>query len=275
MSTGLKFPPQRLQSAVQPDLPWQGLSVQIWLKVSRYHQNEQCCVRYSANGCPAWLAFMPAKNRSSCRTDLCVVGSLVGGLPGVRLLDRFAVKTSDDTVRRRVGGTVPLPQQQELIRHPGVDEVESYGAILVDLAEGRVVGTPPDRSADSLTWSISHHPTIEVIARDPGAVYSEVEFFANALGDARCRPLVLATQSLGRQERVSEGMQGYDPRLHIRRYPFLPWNILPRQSATAEPTAKLTFNHNSARGHCGTLTTVIEPPCAERLEKGDGQRPRW
>jgi transposase len=105
-----------------------------------------------------------------------VVGYIAGGLPGARLLDRLAIKTSDDTIRRRVSWN--RPESQEPIRHLGVDDwawrkQQSYGTILVDLNRRRVADLLPDRSAESLSVWLARHPTVEVITRDRCGLYAE------------------------------------------------------------------------------------------------------
>jgi transposase len=103
---------------------------------------------------------------------------VAGGLPGARLLDRLAIKTSDDTVRRRVSENRPELQEQAPIRHLGVDDwawrkQHSYGTILVDLNRRCVADLLPDRSAESLAFWLAQHPTVEVITRDRCGLYAE------------------------------------------------------------------------------------------------------
>ncbi len=173
-----------------------------------------------------------------------------------------------------------MPQQQELIRYLGVDDRawhngESYGAILVDLAEGRVVGAPPGQSEDSLTLLISHHPTIEIIARDPGAVHNEVDSSQTppeAQGaDPSYLPLNLSGAEKQSCETCSCDLLPSHPSL-----PVLAMEPLPAPECDSRADCAVDVpNHNPASGHWGALRTVVEAPGAESLEEGDRRRPQY
>jgi transposase len=160
------------------DLPWQGLSVQIWLNVSRYRCRNIACTRKIFCERMPGVARVYARQTMRLSEIIGVVGYIAGGLPGARLLDRLAIKTSDDTIRRRVSGNRPESQEQQPIRHLGVDDWawrkhQSYGTILVDLTRRRVADLLPDRSAESLSVWLARHPTVEVITRDRCGLYAE------------------------------------------------------------------------------------------------------
>lgn len=160
------------------DLPWQGLSVQICLGVRRYRcRNEQCKRKIF---CERMLGVAQVFARQTTRLAeiIGLVGYVAGGLPGARLLDRLAVKISDDTVRRRVIGNRAELQEDEPIRSLGVDDwawrkQQSYGTILVDLERRRVADLLPDRSAESLSSWLTRHPTVQVITRDRCGLYAQ------------------------------------------------------------------------------------------------------
>jgi len=160
------------------DLPWQGRSVQIWLRVHRYRcRNYQCARKVFCERMPG-VARVYARQTDRLADILSMVGYIAGGCPGVRLLDRLAIQTSADTVRRRVSRNMPLSQEQQPIRHLGVDDWawrkhQSYGTILVDLDRHCVADLLPDRSAETLSLWLAEHPTVEVIARDRSGVYAE------------------------------------------------------------------------------------------------------
>ena len=160
------------------DLPWQGLSVQIWLSVSRYRcRNVRCPRKVFCERMPG-VARVYARQTIRLSEIITVVGYIAGGLPGARLLDRLAIQASDDTIRRRVSGNRPESQEQQPIRHLGVDDwawrkQQSYGTILVDLQRRCVADLLPDRSAESLSLWLARHPTVEVITRDRCGLYAE------------------------------------------------------------------------------------------------------
>ncbi len=147
------------------DLPWQGISVRIWLSLHRYRcGNHQCPRKVFCERVPG-VAKTYARYTERLDEIVCVVGYLAGGLPGARLLDRLSIKTSDETVRRRVRRNGPSVQQDQPVRYLGVDDWawrkhQSYGTILVDLERHRIVDLLPDRSAESLARWLEKHPSI-------------------------------------------------------------------------------------------------------------------
>src|ERR1700728_4033074 len=84
------------------DLPWQGVSVQIWATVGRFRCRNRVCPRRIF--CERLPQVASAYGRQTARTSeiVGVVGYVAGGRPGQRLLARLAIMTSDDTVLRRV-----------------------------------------------------------------------------------------------------------------------------------------------------------------------------
>ena len=90
---------------------------------------------------------------------LCEIVGLVGyalcGTPGERLLDRLGIKSSDDTVLRRVKGR-RRGAIQPAVRVLSVDDwawrkKQRYGTMLMDLERSQVIDLLPERSA----WGIA------------------------------------------------------------------------------------------------------------------------
>jgi hypothetical protein len=107
-----------------------------------------------------------------------LIGFVVGGLPGSRLLARLAITTSDDTVLRRVKIRPLSDAHEDPIRSLGVDDWawrkgQDYGTILVDLDRHRVADLLPGRSAEELKEWLTQHPTVNVISRDRSGIYAE------------------------------------------------------------------------------------------------------
>ncbi len=161
------------------DLPWQGLAVQIHLRVRRFRCRHRDCPRKvfteRVEGIPSYL-----HQTSRLAEIVRVVGYAAGGLPGARLLARLAIRTSDDTVLRRVKGSASSafsdrPNSLEVL---GVDDWawrkgQSYGTILVDLELRQVSDLLPDRSAKSFEVWLRQQPGVRVISRDRGGIYAE------------------------------------------------------------------------------------------------------
>lgn len=162
------------------DLPWQGSSVQILLRVRRFRCRNHACLRKvfteRVEGIPSYL-----RQTTRLAEIVRVVGYAAGGLPGARLLARLAIRISDDTVLRRV--KIPAaPESSEPVNNAievlGVDDWawrkgRSYGTILVDLEQRCVSDLLPDRSAESFQTWLLRQQSIRVISRDRGGSYSE------------------------------------------------------------------------------------------------------
>jgi len=84
------------------DLPWQGRRVEIHLQTRRFRcRNTACSRKIFAEQLPAVAAPHARETVRLCEI-LGLVGYALGGLPGERLLRRLGIKSSDDTVLRRV-----------------------------------------------------------------------------------------------------------------------------------------------------------------------------
>src|SRR5438034_4320447 len=152
------------------DLPWQGLSVRIRLKARRFRcRNPGCGRKVFVERIPE--VALPHARQTHRLADIDrLIGFVVGGLPGSRLLARLAITTSDDTVLRRVKMRAPSDSTDNPIRSLGVDDWawrkgQDYGTILVDLDRHRVADLLPGRSAEELAEWLTQHPTINVISR--------------------------------------------------------------------------------------------------------------
>lgn len=160
------------------DLPWQGISVQLWMTVRRFRCRNSSCPRRIF--CERLPRVAPAYGRQTDRASEIVrlIGYVAGGLPGQRLLARLSITTSDDTVLRRVRQVATNVPITTPVRNLGVDDWawlkgREFGTILVNLDLHRVVDLLPDRSAESLSAWLLQHPEIVTISRDRGGLYAE------------------------------------------------------------------------------------------------------
>ena len=159
------------------DLPWQGISVQLWATVGRFRcRNSQCSRRIFCERLPG-VARAYSRQTERASEIVRLVGYVAGGLPGQRLLVRLAIATSDDTVLRRVRRDAPEPSALP-VRNLGVDDWawrkgQDYGTILVNLDLHRVADVLPDRSAESLAEWLQQHPEVGTIARDRCGLYAD------------------------------------------------------------------------------------------------------
>jgi transposase len=105
------------------------------------------------------------------------VGYALGGLPGERLLHRLGIKSSDDTVLRRVKARRREASESK-VRVLSVDDwawrkKQRYGTMLMDLERSQVIDLLPVRSADSFAEWLASHPEVEVITRDRSSLYAD------------------------------------------------------------------------------------------------------
>jgi transposase len=159
------------------DLPWQGRQVEIHLQTRRFRcRNAKCAQKIFAERLPA-VADPKARQTTRLCEIVGLVGYALGGLPGERLLKRLGIKSSDDTVLRRVKTRVRGASQAP-VRVLSVDDwawrkKQRYGTMLLDLERSQVIDLLPVRSADSFAEWLGLHPEVEVITRDRSSLYAD------------------------------------------------------------------------------------------------------
>jgi transposase len=166
----------RYQRAVR-DLPVQGQHVQLHLTVRRFRCRDRNCGRkIFAEQVPALLA--PRARETSRLTQVVgLVGYIVGGSAGVRLLKHLGMPASADTVVRRVKAHSHR-RQIASVRILGVDDWawrkhQRYGTILMDLERNCVIDLLPGRSAEGFACWLKSHPEVEIITRDRSTLYAD------------------------------------------------------------------------------------------------------
>jgi len=154
------------------DLLWQGLTVQILLRVRRFRCRKRCCPRKvfteRIEGIPTYI-----RQTSRLAEMVRVVGYAAGGLPGARLLARLAIRVSDDTVLRRVKtpASPAFSDSNNSIEVLGVDDWawrrgHRYGTLICDLERHRRLDVLPDRDASRVAAWLNQYPSIEIISRE-------------------------------------------------------------------------------------------------------------
>jgi hypothetical protein len=104
------------------DLPWQGVSVQLWATVGRFRcRNSSCPRKIFCERLPS-VARVYGRQTERASEIVRLIGYVAGGLPGQRLLDRLCIATSDDTILRRVRHKSVPEVAVQSVRNVGVDD---------------------------------------------------------------------------------------------------------------------------------------------------------
>jgi transposase len=159
------------------DLPWHGISVELEVLAKRFFCDEASCERKIF--CER-LQEVAARARKTVRLEeaLFAIALELGGRAGARLALELGIVAARDTLLRRIKGA-PLPEVGK-VRILGVDDFafkkgSTYGTILVNLEDHKVVDLLPERSQESLVAWFGSHPGagVEVASRDRSNIYRE------------------------------------------------------------------------------------------------------
>jgi transposase len=159
------------------DLPWHGISVALEVRARRFFCDEVSCERRIF--CER-LPEIAARARKTDRLEqaLLAIALELGGRAGARLALELGIVAARNALLRRIKAA-PVPEVGK-VRVLGVDDFafkkgSTYGTILVNLEEHKVVDLLPERSQESLVaWFGSHPATgVEVATRDRSNIYRE------------------------------------------------------------------------------------------------------
>ena len=159
------------------DLPWCGVAVRLQLHVRRFFCDQPTCPRTIFTERLPGVVAPYARRTVRLRQLVELVGFLLGGSAGSRLLQHLApgaLLGSRDTVLRTIRrATFPLPQALQALQALSIDDFAlrrgvTYGTILLDLARRRVVDLLPERSDVAFARWVRQHPEVRVVSRDRG-----------------------------------------------------------------------------------------------------------
>jgi transposase len=156
------------------DLPWHGKAVRLELHVRKFFCSSAQCPRHIFAERLPTVVKPNARTTNRLHEAHCLIALALGGEAGSRLASSLSMRTSPDTLLRRIRN-MPLPAHSG-VRVLGVDEWawrrgHRYGTILCDLERRRLVDLLPERSAESLRVWLQQHPEVTIISRDRGDDY--------------------------------------------------------------------------------------------------------
>lgn len=157
------------------DLPWAGLPVRITLAVRRFFcDNEQCPRRIFVERLSSFVDAWARRTRRLAEVQR-EVAHVAGGSGGSRLCRAIGCPAGVDLLIRLV--RCHTRQEETTFHVLGVDDWairkgQTYGTILVDHIEGRVIDLLPDRTPETLTEWLRAHPGVTLVTRDRAEAYA-------------------------------------------------------------------------------------------------------
>ncbi|MCC7367074.1 MAG: ISL3 family transposase [Chloroflexi bacterium] len=219
------------------DLPWGQQTVQLRLRVRKFFCRQPTCSRrIFTERLPAVVA--PYARRSRRLTEVVrLLAFALGGELGARIVERLGMATSPATLLRLIRRTAVVAARTPRVL--GGDDWamrkrHTYGTILVDLEQHRLVDLLPDRTAATLAAWLQDRPGVEIVSRDRSGTYAE--------GVARGAPDAVQvadrfhlTKNLG--EAVVQVLERH--RADLREV-IVPSEASPQPAGGRPPTADLT-----------------------------------
>jgi transposase len=157
------------------DLPCAGFRIQLILHVRRFFCNTANCTRkIFTERLPAFVLPWARLTVRLCEA-LQSLGLATCGELGTRLAARLAMQTSPTTILRCLM-KLPLDPVKPVIQL-GIDDFafrrgRTFGTVLVNLQEHRVIDLLPDRQVETAKAWIKSHSEIRYVSRDRGSEYA-------------------------------------------------------------------------------------------------------
>lgn len=160
------------------DLPVQGKTVTVKLRLSRWRCTHQKCERQTFTDRLPTIASPYARRTRRVAEIVGLLGHSTGGRPGERLMGRLGMPVSDDTILRQLKRDAAVAHCSSTIRVVGIDDWSwrrswRYGTMIVDLERRSVVDILEDRSVASAAQWLERHPSVEIVSRDRCGLYAQ------------------------------------------------------------------------------------------------------
>jgi transposase len=158
------------------DLPWEGIAARLILSARKFFcLNPECRRQIFCERLPG-LAAPYAHQTLRLNELITALGLSMGGRPGMRMARGMGLRIGRDAMLDRVRRTNVA--QTEKVRVLGVDDFafrkgRSYGTILVDQEQHRIVDLLADREAATLAAWLAGHSGIEMVTRDRASYYAD------------------------------------------------------------------------------------------------------
>lgn len=159
------------------DLPTSGYNVKVLILSGKYFCDNGACSRkvfterFNKEISPYCRRF----NR--CKELLCNLALELGGNKGAAISRLARLPVSSSTILRIIKRQ-NLPAVNITSGIIGIDDWafkkgNTYGTIIVDLHQNKVIDLLPDRESETICQWLKEHPEVEIISRDCGGPYSK------------------------------------------------------------------------------------------------------